>query len=79
MVEVEPTLKPFVAPGPVFDLHRITKPITRLEPSDNDETVNMETKAELVKKRITRTKRISKRMRKGADQHQEETNAEHQE
>ncbi|KAI3729828.1 hypothetical protein L6452_18499 [Arctium lappa] len=33
MVEVEPPLKPFMAPTPSFDLHRVTKPRTRLGPS----------------------------------------------
>ncbi|KAI3697170.1 hypothetical protein L6452_29980 [Arctium lappa] len=33
MVEVEPPLKPLVAPTPLFDLHRVTKPRTRLGPS----------------------------------------------
>ncbi|KAI3771336.1 hypothetical protein L6452_02498 [Arctium lappa] len=33
MVEVEPPLKPFVSPTPSFDLNKITKPRTRLEPS----------------------------------------------
>ncbi|KAI3729829.1 hypothetical protein L6452_18500 [Arctium lappa] len=40
--------------------------------------VNMETKDEVVKKRITRKKTMSKRKKKGSEKHQEEANVEHQ-
>ncbi|KAI3729827.1 hypothetical protein L6452_18498 [Arctium lappa] len=57
-----------------------TPVITSLEKEEHvDGAMNMETKAEVVKNRITRTKTRSKRKRNGSEQHKEEANVEHQE